>query len=96
MGASTTTNQRRSAAEEAGDVASRLAEQAAAQAGRAFEGAETVARKVVDAGREAQQNVENVAGNFKEAVDSSVRQQPITTLVVAAALGFVLGALWKS
>ena len=37
-----------------------------------------------------------VAGNLKGAVDKSVKDQPMATLAVAAALGFVLGALWKS
>jgi ElaB/YqjD/DUF883 family membrane-anchored ribosome-binding protein len=37
-----------------------------------------------------------VAGNLKGAVDKSVKDQPMTTLAVAAAVGFVLGALWKS
>jgi ElaB/YqjD/DUF883 family membrane-anchored ribosome-binding protein len=37
-----------------------------------------------------------VAGNIKGAVDKSVKDQPMATLAVAAAVGFVLGALWKS
>ena len=37
-----------------------------------------------------------VAGNVKGAVDKSVKDQPMATLAVAAVLGFVLGALWKS
>jgi ElaB/YqjD/DUF883 family membrane-anchored ribosome-binding protein len=37
-----------------------------------------------------------VAGNLKGAVDKSMKDQPMATLAVAAALGFVLGALWKS
>jgi ElaB/YqjD/DUF883 family membrane-anchored ribosome-binding protein len=37
-----------------------------------------------------------VAENFRTAVDKSVREQPMATLAVAAALGFVVGALWKS
>jgi ElaB/YqjD/DUF883 family membrane-anchored ribosome-binding protein len=37
-----------------------------------------------------------VAGNLKSAVDKSVKDQPIVTLAMAAAVGFVLGALWKS
>jgi ElaB/YqjD/DUF883 family membrane-anchored ribosome-binding protein len=37
-----------------------------------------------------------VAGNLKGAVDKSVKDQPMATLAVAAAVGFVLGALWKS
>ena len=37
-----------------------------------------------------------VAGNLKTAVDRSVKDQPMATLAMAAALGFVLGAIWKS
>lgn len=37
-----------------------------------------------------------VAGNLKDAVDRSTRDQPMVTLAMAAALGFVLGAIWKS
>jgi ElaB/YqjD/DUF883 family membrane-anchored ribosome-binding protein len=37
-----------------------------------------------------------VAGNVKRAVDKSVKDQPMATLAMAAAVGFVLGALWKS
>ena len=37
-----------------------------------------------------------VAGNLKGAVDKSVKDQPMATLALAAAVGFVLGALWKS
>jgi ElaB/YqjD/DUF883 family membrane-anchored ribosome-binding protein len=33
---------------------------------------------------------------MREAVDSSLKQQPMMTLAVAGAIGFVLGALWKS
>jgi ElaB/YqjD/DUF883 family membrane-anchored ribosome-binding protein len=37
-----------------------------------------------------------VASNLKGAVNKSVNEQPMATLALAAALGFVLGALWKS
>jgi ElaB/YqjD/DUF883 family membrane-anchored ribosome-binding protein len=37
-----------------------------------------------------------VTSNLKGAVDKSVKDQPMATLALAAALGFVLGALWKS
>jgi len=37
-----------------------------------------------------------VAGNIKGAVDKSVKDQPMATLAMVAAVGFVLGALWKS
>jgi ElaB/YqjD/DUF883 family membrane-anchored ribosome-binding protein len=55
-----------------------------------------MARQVAEQGREASERVGEVAGNIKGAVDKSVREQPMATLAVAAAFGFVLGALWKS
>ncbi|MBS0270581.1 MAG: hypothetical protein JSS54_16620 [Proteobacteria bacterium] len=45
---------------------------------------------------QARQQVGDVAGNVKGAIDKSVKDQPIATLVMAAAVGFVIGALWKS
>ena len=47
------------------------------------------ATHVAEQGRE-------VAGNFKGAVDKSVKDQPMATLAMAAFAGFVLGAIWKS
>ena len=37
-----------------------------------------------------------VAGNLKGAVDKSVKDQPMATLALAAAVSFVLGAIWKA
>ena len=37
-----------------------------------------------------------VAGNLKGAVDKSVKDQPMATLALAAAVGFVIGAIWKA
>jgi ElaB/YqjD/DUF883 family membrane-anchored ribosome-binding protein len=58
------------------------------------------ARQTIDAASEAagdaKQQVEEMAGNVKGAIDRSVKEQPLTTLLVAAAVGFVVGALWKS
>jgi ElaB/YqjD/DUF883 family membrane-anchored ribosome-binding protein len=57
---------------------------------------EEFAGKAVEQGREAGERVQEVAGNVKGAVDKSIKDQPMTTLAAAAAVGFVLGALWKS
>jgi ElaB/YqjD/DUF883 family membrane-anchored ribosome-binding protein len=46
--------------------------------------------------REVSDRAGEVAGNFKGALDKSVKDQPMATLALAAAVGFVLGALWKS
>jgi ElaB/YqjD/DUF883 family membrane-anchored ribosome-binding protein len=40
--------------------------------------------------------MQEVAANFKGALDKSVRDQPMATMAAAAMIGFVLGALWKS
>ena len=58
--------------------------------------AERVANRVAEQGRDAGERVQEVAGNFKGAVDRSVKDQPLATLAMAAVIGFVLGALWKS
>jgi ElaB/YqjD/DUF883 family membrane-anchored ribosome-binding protein len=58
--------------------------------------AEDVANRMVDQGREVGERMQEVAGNFKGAVDRSVKDQPMATLAMAAVVGFVLGALWKS
>jgi ElaB/YqjD/DUF883 family membrane-anchored ribosome-binding protein len=46
--------------------------------------------------RDVSDRTGEVAGNLKKAVDKSVKDQPMATLAMAAAVGFVLGALWKS
>ena len=58
--------------------------------------AEKVANRVADQGREVGENFQEVAGNMKHAIDKSVKDQPMATLAVAAAVGFILGAIWKS
>jgi ElaB/YqjD/DUF883 family membrane-anchored ribosome-binding protein len=37
-----------------------------------------------------------VTHNFSTALDRSLAEQPMTTVGLAAVLGFVLGALWKA
>jgi ElaB/YqjD/DUF883 family membrane-anchored ribosome-binding protein len=51
---------------------------------------------VAERGREAREGVQEVASNFKGALDKSITDQPMATLAVVAAIGFVLGALWKA
>ena len=58
--------------------------------------AEDIANRVADLGREVSESMQKVAHNFKGALESSVREQPMATLVTAAIVGFLLGALWKS
>lgn len=75
----------RTAADDIADKAANLAEKTGEQIER-----------FAEQGRQATEQVQVVAENFKTAVDKSVKEQPLTTLAVAAGLGFVIGALWKS
>ena len=75
---------------------SNLEDKATDQFGKAADQAEKIANRVTEQGREAGERMQEVAGNFKGALDRSVKDQPMATLAVAAVAGFVLGALWKS
>lgn len=94
--ASDITNITRGVADQVAETASTLADKAASKFNDALEGAEASAAAVAGQGREAGQRVQEVAGNVKSAIDKSVKDQPMATLAVAAVLGFVVGALWKS
>src|SRR5215471_9655240 len=78
------------------DPMSDLKEKATDQFGKAADQAERMANRVAEQGRDAGDRMQEVAGHFKGALDKSVSEQPMATLAMAAILGFVLGALWKS
>jgi len=82
--------------DKATDQFERMADRATDQFGRVADQVESVASRVADQGREVGDQVTQVADRFKGAVDKSVKEQPMTTLALAAVVGFVLGALWKS
>ena len=72
------------------DKASDLKDQAKKVAGQVEGYASEAMDKLRDTG------AGEVAGNIKGAVDKSVKDQPMATLALAAAIGFVLGAIWKA
>jgi ElaB/YqjD/DUF883 family membrane-anchored ribosome-binding protein len=78
------------------DQISDIKERADEQFGRAGERAGDITYKIAGRGREAGQRMQEVATNFKDALDKSVGDQPMATIAAAAMIGFVLGALWKS
>lgn len=82
--------------EKATDQFEKMADKATDQFNKMADQVEGVASRVAGQGREAGEKVQEVAENFKGAVDKSVKDQPMATLAVVAAIGFVLGALWKS
>ena len=76
------------------DKASDLKDQATDQIKKAAGQVEGYASEAMDKLRDS--GAGEVAGNIKGAVDKSVKDQPMATLAVAAAVGFVLGAIWKA
>jgi ElaB/YqjD/DUF883 family membrane-anchored ribosome-binding protein len=78
------------------DKMSDLKDKASDQLSKAADQAGNVANRVAEQGREAGERMQEVAGNFKGALDKSVKDQPMATLAGAAIIGFVLGAIWKS
>jgi ElaB/YqjD/DUF883 family membrane-anchored ribosome-binding protein len=76
------------------EKASDLKDKATDQFKRVAERAEGLASEAVN--KLSDTGAGEVAGNFKGAVDKSLKNQPMATLALAAAIGFVLGALWKS
>lgn len=52
--------------------------------------------EAVAAARNMKDDAANVADNLMAAIDRSVAEQPLTTLALAIAAGFVLGAIWKA
>lgn len=86
----------REAANDLAGKASDYADKAGKQIDSALQGAEATARQLAESGRQAGEQVNQVAGNMKKAIDKSLKDQPLTTLAMAVAAGFVVGALWKS
>jgi ElaB/YqjD/DUF883 family membrane-anchored ribosome-binding protein len=80
----------------ASDTLSNLKDQASDQFGKVTDQLEGVANRVAEQGREATEGMQELAENFKGALDRSIKDQPMATLAGAAMVGFVLGALWKS
>jgi ElaB/YqjD/DUF883 family membrane-anchored ribosome-binding protein len=78
------------------DRPSDIKDKATDQFRKAADSVEGAAGAAADQIREVGDRAGEVAGNFKSAVDKSVKDQPMATLAMAAAVGFVLGALWKS
>ena len=61
----------------------------------AGERAQEMALDVTEQARHYGAKAQDVAQQFKPSLDRSLKEQPMTTLVGAAVIGFLLGALWK-
>ncbi len=63
---------------------------------RTVSNVQDASQRLAAQGSELGDNLQKVAKNFSTAVDRSVAEQPLTTLGVAVAAGFILGAIWKA
>lgn len=41
-------------------------------------------------------DVQSVGAELRRAINKSMKKEPYTTLAIAAAAGFILGALWRA
>jgi ElaB/YqjD/DUF883 family membrane-anchored ribosome-binding protein len=78
------------------DKVTDIKDKASDQFKKVADNVEGVATGAADQLRDVGDRAGEVAGNFKSAVDKSIKDQPMATLAMAAAVGFVLGAIWKS
>ena len=61
----------------------------------AGERAQEMTSDVAEQARQYGEQAQDAARQFKPFVDRSLKEQPMTTLVAAAVIGFLFGALWK-
>ena len=54
-----------------------------------------LAEKFTHQARQYSEKAQQLAQNFRPYVEKSIKEQPMTTLAAAAAIAFVLGAIWK-
>jgi ElaB/YqjD/DUF883 family membrane-anchored ribosome-binding protein len=62
---------------------------------RASENAREMAGTVTEQAREYGEKAQEVARQARPFVEKSLKEQPLITLAGVAAIGFLLGALWK-
>ena len=73
------------------DLADTAADKLKGATDRAQEVAGTLAEQAQIYGEKAQE----IMGQVKPYLEKSIKEQPMTTLAVAAAIGVALGAMWK-
>jgi ElaB/YqjD/DUF883 family membrane-anchored ribosome-binding protein len=56
---------------------------------------EDIASGMAEQARQYGEKAQDAARQFKPFVEKSLKDQPMATLAGAAAIGFILGALWK-
>ena len=78
------------------DQAEGLVGKAAETVRGAADKASDLAGRAVDLGREVCEIAQKAPAAMRDALDKSLKEQPMATLAIAGAIGFLLGAVWKS
>lgn len=78
------------------DQAEGLVDKASDAARSVADQATDLADRALEQGREVGAMAQKAPAAMRDALDTALKQQPMGTLVIAGAVGFVLGALWKS
>jgi ElaB/YqjD/DUF883 family membrane-anchored ribosome-binding protein len=76
-------------------IADIFAAKGSAAWGRARSNIEGVVADASAKGQEAVDAVREVGDNMADAIDESLKKRPYTTLALAVAIGFFLGASWR-
>jgi ElaB/YqjD/DUF883 family membrane-anchored ribosome-binding protein len=85
----------RHAGEKGADRLREMADTATDQLKGVADRAQEMAGDVSQQARAYGEKAQDAARQVKPFVEKSLKEQPMTTLAAAAAIGFVLGALWK-
>jgi ElaB/YqjD/DUF883 family membrane-anchored ribosome-binding protein len=85
---------------DAGSIVAERAGDAAEQIGQGTKAPMQTANAAVTSakniGWQAVDQATNVAGTLRQAVETSARENPLMTILMAAGAGFLFGALWRS
>lgn len=85
---------------EAGSIVAERAGDAAEQIGKGTKAVMQTANAAVTSAEEigghAVDQATNVAGTLRQAAETSARENPLMTILMAAGAGFLFGALWRS
>jgi ElaB/YqjD/DUF883 family membrane-anchored ribosome-binding protein len=72
-----------------------MAAKATDQLGKVTENAQEIAGKLAEQAQRYGEQAQEAAKKFKPYVEKQMKEQPMATLAVAAAIGLLLGAMWK-
>ncbi|MGD9545705.1 MAG: hypothetical protein AB7F41_12465 [Methylocystis sp.] len=79
-----------------GDKALSAADRVGQRINQTMEQAGSAISTAQEKGAEVADRTGDVIGNFRQAIEKSARTQPTTTVLMAVAAGFLLGAMWKA